>query len=145
MSNGSRVDPYSNFRFKIECSGVIEAAFSEVSGLSLEVETEDYVEGGVNNFVHKLPKGAKTQNLVLKRGLTDKESLWNWGMKSIDAKFEKKNITIFLQDAQGQNTSWSWFVQNAYPVKWSGPDLKASSAEIALETLELAHEGITKN
>jgi phage tail-like protein len=140
-----RADPLGNFRFSVglEINGIVVAGFSEVSGLSLEVETEDYAEGGVNDFVHKLPKAAKYQNVSLKKGLTDSDTLWLWARESIDGKFEKLSVDVVLMDLEG-NEKWRWSVQDAYPVKWSGPELKGDSSEIAIEALELAHTGITK-
>jgi len=135
-------DPYLGLRFRVECQGIIEAAFSEVSGLSMKIETEDYKEGGVNDYAHKLPKTVSWENLVLKRGLTQSGKLWKWIWDSIDGKYTKQNIGIILIDSQG-NDKWSWTVQNAYPIKWTGPDLKAGSADIAIESLELVHTGIT--
>lgn len=134
-------DPLLNYKFRVECDSIIEAAFSEVSGLNIEIETEDYAEGGVNDFVHKLPKGVKLQNIVLKRGLTASGKMWKWIGDSINGKFDKKNLGIILVDKKGKD-KWRWTVENAFPVKWTGPELKASSPEIAIETLELAHTGI---
>ncbi len=69
-------DPYIAFRFKIELKGIIEAGFSECSGLQVETEVEEYREGGINDFVHKFPKMSKYQTITLKRGLTDSQELW---------------------------------------------------------------------
>ncbi|MCP5053650.1 MAG: phage tail protein [bacterium] len=138
------VDPFVSFRFKVEIQGVIEAGCAEVSGLNLEVDTEDYDEGGVNDYVHKLPKAAKWPNLTLKRGLTDDVKLWDWARKCIDGKFEKKTINIILVDEEDA-TQWQWTVENAYPVKWTGPEFKATSAEIAFEAMEFVHTGIKKS
>ncbi len=78
MANGKRKpDPYFSFQFLIEINGLITGGFSEVSGLQVEIETEEYREGGTNDYVHKLPKGTKYSNLVLKRGITDSDVLWN--------------------------------------------------------------------
>lgn len=136
-------DPYGNFRFKVEIDCVIKAGFSEVSGLQAETETEEVREGGVNNYVHKLPKITKYPNIVLKRGMTDSNFLWNWHQNVIAGKIERKNGAIIVLDSE-KNEKLRWNFSGAYPVKWSGPDLKADSNTVAVETLELAHNGISQ-
>ena len=66
------------FRFEIEIQGINEAEFTAVQGLEAELELETYREGGENNYEHKFRKGTKYPPLVLKKGLTDSHSLWNW-------------------------------------------------------------------
>ena len=140
---GKRKDPYLSFRFSVEIGGLIVGGFSEVSGLQVETETEDYQEGGVNGFVHKLPKTTRHQNLVLKRGLTDSDVLWNWHQNTVNGKIERKNGSIILIDLEG-NETWRWAFTDAYPVKWAGPEFRADSDGVAIEAIELAHNGIRK-
>jgi phage tail-like protein len=142
MATGKRtIDPYLSFRFKVEVDSVIVGGFSEVSGLQIEIETEDYREGGVNDFVHKMPKVTKFTNLVLKRGITDCDKLWKWHRKAVEGKIERKTGRIILCDFNG-NEKWRWEFKDAFPVKWSGPDLKADGSVVAIESLEIAHHGI---
>jgi phage tail-like protein len=136
-------DPLLNLRFHVEIDGMLFAGFSEVSGLSVEVETEDYEEGGVNDYVHKLPKRVKYQNIVLKQGITYSSQMWDWIQDVANGKIKAKNGQIVLMDIKGI-PMWYWTFENAYPVKWTGTDLKATSGEIFIETLELAHTGIKK-
>ena len=136
-----RNDPYLNYNFLIEVDNLIVGGFSEVSGLQVEVQTEDYREGGVNEYIHKLAGPARyNSNLILKRGITDSATLWEWQMDVVYGIVERKDVTVILQDA-AQNEKWRWIFYEAYPVKWSGPDMRAASPEVALETLELAHKG----
>ncbi|KAF5429437.1 virus tail tube protein gp19, partial [Candidatus Methanomarinus sp.] len=74
----SKIDPYMSYRFKVEIDGITSIGASEVIGLQLETETETYEEGGANDFVHILPKRTKYQHIILKRGITDKDDIWNW-------------------------------------------------------------------
>lgn len=143
MAVGKRNDPYLSFRFQVEIEGLIAGGFSEVSGLQVETETEDHREGGVNDYVHKIIKGTKQQNLTLKRGITDSDTLWKWHQDVVNGKIKRKSGRIILLDLEG-NEKWHWTFQDAYPVKWTGPDLKADGNNIAIETLELAHNGIKK-
>ena len=154
MPTGDRKkDPYLSFRFLVEIQGLIVGGFSEVSGLQAETKLEEIREGGVNDYVHKLPKITEYPNITLKRGITDSDVLWKWHQDVVNGIFEKiengevkrtrKTVYIILQDSEG-NEKWRWHLIDAYPVKWQGPDLKADSSTVAVETLELAHNGIKK-
>ncbi len=144
MSVGKRKeDPYLNFRFLLEIDGLIRGGFSEVSGLQVEVDTEDYQEGGVNDFVHKLPKGVRLQNLILKRGMTDSDVLWKWHEDVINGKIEFKSGRIIILDYEGTE-KLQWRFKDAFPVKWVGPDLRADGNNVAIETLELIHKGFQR-
>ncbi len=132
--------PYTAFNFSVEIHGLIVGGFSEVSGLQAETETEEYHEGGLNNCVHKLPKVTKYQNLVLKRGITNSTKLGDWYQSVIAGNFERRNCSIIVLDFTG-NEKKRWDFAKAYPVKWVGPDLKGDSNTVAIETLELAHNG----
>ncbi|WP_406661833.1 phage tail protein [Methanolobus sp. ZRKC3] len=135
--------PYPSFKFRIEIGGITVAQVSEVTGLQIETETETYEEGGVNDFVHKLPKRTKYQNITLKRGITDLDDMWKWYDNVVSGKIERKNGAIVLMDVTGKD-KWRWNFSKAYPVKWIGPDFKADSNTVAFETIELAHNGIIK-
>jgi phage tail-like protein len=135
--------PYLNFKFLVEINGIVVGGFSDVTGLQVETEVELLEEGGVNDHVHKLPKKTKYSNLTLKRGLTDSDALWKWHNDVATGKITRNSGAIILQDNEG-NQTWRWNFKNAYPVKWIGPELKASSNVVAIETLELAHDGLEK-
>ncbi|HMK50156.1 MAG TPA: phage tail protein [Thermodesulfovibrionales bacterium] len=135
--------PYATFRFRVEIDGITVARFSEVSGLMVETETEQYEEGGVNDFVHYLPKRTKYQHIILKRGLTDVDELWQWYQDVVAGRFQRKNGAIVLMDSSGED-ALRWNFSNAYPVKWTGPDLRADSNTVAFETIEIVHHGIQK-
>jgi phage tail-like protein len=135
-----RLDPYMSFKFRVEIQGITVAGFSEVTGLQFETETETVEEGGVNDFVHILPKRTKRQNIILKHGITEKHDLWDWYQNVVKGKFERKNGSIILQGVDGKDTNWHWDFFRAYPVKWTGPELRGDSNTIAFETIELVHE-----
>ena len=144
MTVGKRKkDPYFSFRFLLEIGGLIKGGFSEATGLQAEVETEDYQEGGVNDFVHKLPKTAKYPNVVLKRGMTDSDTLWKWHQKIVNGKIERRKVRIIILGDQGEEIL-QWEFKEAYPVKWMGADFKADNSSVLIETLELVHNGIQK-
>jgi phage tail-like protein len=145
MAAGDREkDPYLSFRFVVEIDGIIVGGFSEVLGLQVEIDTEEYQEGGVNDHVHHLLKAAKYPRLVLKRGITNSDVLWKWQKQIVDGAITKetrKTINIVLLDTE-KNERWGWRCIDAYPVKWAGPDLNATGNNIAIESLELVHAGI---
>ena len=141
---GARNDPYLSFNFFVEIEGLIVGGFSEVGGLQVETQVHDYQEGGQNEYVHRLPGPARhPSNLILKRGLTDIETLWSWHQDVIAGKIERRNGTVYLLDRTGAPAMW-WDFKEAYPVKWSGPELRADSGAVAVETIELVHRGLSK-
>jgi|SRR2546426_5116034 len=140
-----RKDPFLANRFTValEIDGVVQASFSECSGLVAEIEIEERREGGMNGFVHKLPRGTKYSNLVLKRGVTGSDHLWKWHQSAVDGDVQEKNLSIALFDSTGTER-WRWNLERAVPVKWTGPDFKSDGNAVAIETLELAHHGLRK-
>ena len=137
-----RTDPFGAFNFLVEIDGVTQAAFSEVSGLDVEVDVIDYRTGDDKSLgVRKLPGLAKYGNITLKRGITLDHSLWNWIKTVIDGSVHRANMTITLLDEQRQ-PALRWKIVRAWPRKWTGPVLNAKSSEIAIESLEIAHEGL---
>jgi phage tail-like protein len=141
---GKRFDPLTTSRFSlsIEIDNVQEAGFSEVSGLEAEVDIFEYQEGGVNGFTHKLAGPAKFPNVTLKRGITHSNGLWEWFSKVAQGKIERKNLSVVLHNQAGDQVR-RWDLTQAYPVKWVGPGLKADENATSIETLELAHKGMT--
>ena len=143
MAVGDRVDPYLSFHFLVEIEGLVIGGFNEVTGLTVEVEIEEYREGGLNAYVHKLAGPTRyPNNLVLKHGLTDSDTLWNWHQDVANGNIQRRNGSIILLDSAGEE-QWRWNFVDAYPVRWVGPDLRAGSAEVAIETLELVHRGLS--
>jgi phage tail-like protein len=137
-----RPDPVGELRFKVELPGVDLGRFRECTGLAAEIECKDYNEGGVNDHVHKLPTRMKYPNLVLKRGVTYEDALLKW-LWSVQQKVVRGDVTIKLMgpdlDQSGVRT---WTFRNAFPIKWTGPNLNAGSNQIATETLEIVHTGL---
>ncbi|NEW61367.1 phage tail protein [Sulfurovum sp. bin170] len=144
----SRAKKILNFRFLVEFNGIVVGGFSEVSGFEQTIETEDYREGG-GYFVHKLPKAVVQSTLKLKSGMSVDDELWRWFSRCRDAvlygqALEKKSIKVtMLDEARGVQT---YFVfNNAYPIKWSSTTLSATSNSVAIEELEIAHEGMVRS
>lgn len=140
---GQRVDPYGNFNFLVEIDGITRAAFHEVSGFDSTIDVIEHREGGENTTVRKLPGMTKHSNIVLKWGLADDADLYNWHRDAVNGKVQRRNGSIVLLDRQGQERM-RWNFVNAWPSKWDGPDFNAEGNDIAIETLELTHEGVTR-
>jgi phage tail-like protein len=140
MANGDRKDPYGNFNFLVEIDGITRAAFHEVSGFDSTIDVIEHREGGENTTVRKLPGLTKYSNIVLKWGLTDDRDLYDWHRQAVEGQIQRKNGSILLLDRRGEEKiRWNFF--NAWPSKWDGPDFNAEGNDVAIETLELAHEG----
>lgn len=136
-------DPLLSFNFGVEIDGIFEGFFMDCSGLQSEREVVEYKEGGENSYIHKFPGQIKYSNIVLKRGITSSNKFWQWYQEGRrDGKVSRRSLSIVLFDAQGKVIN-RWNVENAYPVKWSGPDLKTDNNNVAIETLELIHHGLT--
>ena len=137
-------DGVSEMRFKVSLPGVTLGSFREVGGIAVEVETMDYAEGGNNEFVHRLPVRLKYQNIVLKRGITHQRALLDWFNSTRAQGVEAKRgaVTVTLMGPGGEEVQ-TWSFREAYPVKWVGPTLNAASNQIASETLEIAHAGMS--
>jgi phage tail-like protein len=137
------LEPFLAFNFAVEIEGLLVGGFTEVSGLESNIEMEKHREGGVNGYVHQLPGQTSFENLVLKHGLTSISTLWNWYYNATRGVIQRKNGTIILLDAQQIPVMW-WNFRNALPVRWSGPTFNATHDEAGFESIELAHEGLTK-
>ncbi len=166
---GFRFDPAPTYLFFVELSGLLVALFTKCSGIKVSRDIDEFREGGLNNYAHKLPGVVKYENLTLERGLTMSRALWDWCQQGrYDFQVRRLNFSI-IQGAPGHNlitgigggalnmsdTAFGmlgkgfgkvkhWDVENAYPVSWSMSDLDASNSEtVAIETLEIAHHGLT--
>lgn len=137
------VYPLVGFYFKVTFSGKgiqAKTSYQEVTGLSVEMSTEDVVEGGELRFVHKLPTTPKYNNLVLKRGLLANSNLRKWIEKGINEfTFEPLLVNVALLDQEG-NPKMSWVIHNARPVKWEVSGIDSTSNAVAIESLELAYD-----
>jgi phage tail-like protein len=135
--------PHQIFNFAVEIEGLLVGGFTEVSGLESEIQVEEYREGGVNGFVHRLPGLSSHANLVLTHGLTAISTLWDWYYSTTQGIIRRKNGTIMLLSPQQIPVMW-WNFRNGLPVRWTGPTFNAASDEVGFESLELVHEGLTK-
>jgi tail tube protein gp19 len=118
-------DPFRGYKFKIEVGGITRAAFRAASGLE------------------SVQNSGECRTISLKRGVTNDAELWAWRKKSIDGTIERKNGSIVLRDDTGEEKA-RWNFRDGWLTKWIGPTFNATGNEVAIETLEIAHEGIKK-
>lgn len=136
------LEPFVTFNFAVEVEGLLVGGFSEVSGLESQIDMEEYREGGVNGFVHKLPTTTTHANLVLRHGLTAISTLWNWYDDTSRGVIRRRNGTIMLLDRRQIPVMW-WNFRNALPTRWTGPTFTAAGDEVGFESIELVHEGLS--
>mgnify|MGYP001249992578 CR=1 FL=1 len=139
-----RGDPFAGFNFSVEIEGLLAGGFAEVTGLSAQIEVQPYREGGGNSYAHQLPGPASYGNLTLRRGLTDADLFWGWLQDVAEGAIVRRNLTVALLSTGGEPLML-WDIRRAFPVRWAGPDLRAAGAELAFETVELAHHGIRRS
>jgi len=166
--NPQRADPLLGFNFQVSITDSKPAAssalagisisltgaqatagFSEISGLEATMDVESYDAGGVNGGALKFPGRVKWSNLVLKRGviaqrsLSDTSDFWTWLQSYLDGQGVRKDGVITLMDESGAPALvWSW--RRGLPVKWTGATMNAQQSQIAIEQLDIAHEGLTR-
>ena len=141
--SGSRKDPVPTFRFTVRFDDLPPGGFSDCSGLQMETEVQDFHEGGLNTHTWKFVTRAKQSNLTLKRGIVNK-ALWDWYQELTQGKMRFRNATILVHDPSGKNDVIEFQVIQAFPVKWVGPELSAAQNNIAVETVEFAHQGLER-
>lgn len=140
---GDRDDPILSFRFEITLNNLEAGGFSECSGLQLETEFQDYAEGGQNQFLLKFPTRTKQTNLVLKRGIVN-TAMWQWYFELTQGQVRYRDGSILVRDPAGDEVVMEWQFFRALPAKWQGPELNAAQSTIAVETLELVHQGLLR-
>ena len=136
----ANIYPPLSFHFKVEFANLkSEFEFQSVSGLTVEMDTEDIAEGGENRYKHRLPVRSRYSKLVLKRGLLTDSSLIKWCREAVeDFNISPTDITISLLNEEHEPLM-TWNVVHAYPVKWSMGDFNAEQSQVVIETIELVY------
>ena len=133
--------PYG--KFKVEIDGLEAGGFSEASGFDASIDVIEYREGDMVQTPMKLPGLKKYGNITLKQGVADSMVMYEWMIAGVEGEVERKTITITILD-ETETATASWQVINAWPAKYTAPDFNATASEVAIETLEIAHEGMTR-
>jgi phage tail-like protein len=140
-ANRDVLTPQVHFEVTVPALNVHVGFFTQATGLSSQIDVLEYLEGGRNDMVHKLPSRIKQANITLKRGVTTEGALLAW-YKATVVKVQPTDLTIKLFDSES-TTQRTWSFAQAYPVKWTVSDLNAGGNEIMTETLEIAHQGMS--
>jgi phage tail-like protein len=136
-----RDNPYPNHNFEVDIVGVSDTiGFSEVDLPAGEIEVIEYREGNESSRTRKLPGLVKYPNVTMKRGITGNLELFDWWKAARDGQLLRRDVTITLLDEQRQEVQ-RWRLRDAWPAKIEAGPLNAQGNEVAIETLELAHEG----
>lgn len=140
-----RKDPYRGARYRLEIDGITQAGFSEATIPDTTQDPIEYREGNEPNTVRKIPGLTKYGNITLKWGITDSMDLYNWRKQVEDGQIAKarKTIAIVIINDEGKDAS-RWEFGEAWPTKYDAPDLNATGSDIAVETLEICHEGMIR-
>ena len=141
---GVKPDPYRNYNFLVEIDGIAQASFRECSGLDATTEIIEYREGGDNTTVRKMPGKTTYSDVTLRWGLTDSAELWQWRQGVVDGKPERKNGSIVVFDLANSTEVARYNFVRAWPSRYEGPTFDATANDVAVETLVLAHEGLTR-
>ncbi|MEQ8279484.1 MAG: phage tail protein [Deltaproteobacteria bacterium] len=160
MTVGRRNDPVAGFNFAVTLldspaaagSGIAtisvgallggaSAGFSECTGLEMTLDLEEYQEGGRNGTVLQFPTRVQWNPITLKRGIATNRDLVDWFQGFVEGRGRRKNGVITLRDADGRaHTAWTF--RRGLPRRWSGPSLNAAQSQVAIESIEITHEGL---
>ncbi len=137
----TRIAPLPAFRFELRFNDLPVGGFSQCSGLEMRTEVKELAEGGLLGAVHRFTGQTRQSDIVLKRGVGD-PLLWNWYADVARGVLKLRDGCIRILSEAGDAAPMVVEFSQAFPTRWSGPDLDASEGRIAIETLELAHGGL---
>lgn len=135
--------PLPKFHFRVEWGGS-KIGFTEVTGLNIENEMIEYRDGSSPEYHKvKMPGLQKYGNITLKRGMFNGDNEFFQWLNTVSlSKVERRDVSIALLN-ENHEPVYIWRVKNAFPVKVIAPDFKSDANEVAVETIEIAHEGLT--
>jgi phage tail-like protein len=143
MATSNPTDPLRAANFLVEIDGITRTHFISVDGLGSEVDIVEEREGTDPRRSHKVAGAAHTRNLILRWPTDDDRELSDWHQVILDGQTDRRNGSIILLDDTG-NARIRWNFVEAWPAKWEGPSFNAEGNDIAIESIELAHEGIVR-
>jgi phage tail-like protein len=137
--------PYARYRYEVKIDGVAgQAGFSEVTGFDASIDVIEYREGNMSPPTPiKLPGIRKYSNITLKWGVTDSKAMYDWMSPSFEKDVKRATVSIDLKNEEDAVVA-GWQIVNAWAAKYTAPEFNATSSEVAIEQLELAHEGLTR-
>ena len=142
-----REDPYAGYNFEVVITGIsedgkaVKGSFAEVSGLEAAMDPIEYRNGSEDITVRKMPGLKKFTNITLKRGVTGDLGFWNWIVAGMNGEIIRTEGSIMLLN-ENKDEVMRWNFRRAWPCKFTGPGMNAKNNEIAMETVEICHEGL---
>jgi phage tail-like protein len=142
-----RATPYPAYNFLVTVNGIsndgqaVSGSFTEVSGLGVELTIIEYRNGSEDTTMRKSAGLRKHTNIVLKRGITGDLPFWNWVLAGVEGDIQRADGSIVMLDENKAEVMRYNFTRG-WPAKYTGPSFNAAKTEIAMETLEIAHEGL---
>jgi phage tail-like protein len=143
MATSNQIDPLRAADFLVEIDGITRTRFISVDGLGSEVDVVEERDGADPRHSHKVAGSTHTRNIVLRWPADDDRELSDWYQVIVDGQTDRRNGSVILLDDTG-NPKIRWNFVDAWPAKWEGPSLNAEGNDIAIESIELAHEGIVR-
>lgn len=142
--SGGLMDPVPGYAYQVYFDNTLQAAFTNVTGLSVTRDVEMLREGGLNDQVHWLHSGFSFGKITLERGITHTLELWDWFVTGAeDANLTKKSVVIEQMVPYTQKVARRYELTDAIVTSWTGPGLSAGSTEVAVESLEIAFTRFT--
>jgi phage tail-like protein len=156
---GVRIDPVLGYNFLISLldtssslalgavmSAISDAAvggFTECSGLEMSLDPEEYREGGRNGEVLQFPNRVKWSKITLKKGIGASTALWDWHYGFVQGIGKRRDgLIVLMNDLHVPHNIW--YFRRGLPTRYTGPTLNATQNTVAIETIEIAHEGISQ-
>lgn len=143
MATSNPTDPLLAANFSVEIDGITRTHFISVDGLGSEVDVVEERDGADPRHSHKVAGATHTGNIILRWAADDDRELSDWHQDIVAGQTDRRNGSIILLDDTG-NPTIRWNFVEAWPAKWQGPSLNAEGNDIAIESVELAHEGIVR-
>jgi phage tail-like protein len=138
----NRTDPFTGYNFRVEIDGITRAGFKSCAGLDNSQTATTYREGTDRSlYMRKIPGLVSSSNITLSRGITSDSELWQWRKRAANGAIDRRNMSIVLMNDTGGDLI-RWNLRNCWPTKWTGPSMDASSDAVAIESLEITHEGL---
>ena len=138
------LDPYRDFRFKVDIQGVVAGHFTRVSGMSVDVQAIEYREGGGPAHVRKLPGRVSYGDVSLSYGVGTSAELWDWLTRTVNGEISRRNVSIIILDVDGQSERSRFNLNQSWVRSASFTPLDSLSNQVLIETMVLAVESIER-
>jgi len=143
---GNPVDPYRAYNWRLEIGGAAQAYFTACSGLGITVDVIKYREAGNIQIVRAIPGQVNYEPITLYYGLTPSREIFDWLMAGVEGRADRRNCSIIVLASDGTEdaTAPRWNLENAWVAAWRGAQLNAMSLELAIESVTLVFDRLTR-